>query len=192
VAALRRALEIAEAAEATTLIPQILSVLAYESFYRGAVEEGFRLLARGASESGASRDPWAVLWLAGTESDALLKTGKLEDATDAALRGLDALRRLGFEQNASTMIVLCNATDGLLCRGRTAQAAALIDPRSSGPVNRDTWAFHEARAQIDLLRGDVKAATQRLHQVRPQPEYRLHPWARRRSRGRRAVGATAR
>ncbi len=60
-AALDRALEMAEAAAATTLIARILCVLAYRSFFRGEVADGFRLLARARSEPEASRDASAVL-----------------------------------------------------------------------------------------------------------------------------------
>jgi tetratricopeptide (TPR) repeat protein len=45
--ALNRALQIAEAADATTLIPRILSAIAYDAFTRGRIEDGFAILARG-------------------------------------------------------------------------------------------------------------------------------------------------
>jgi DNA-binding CsgD family transcriptional regulator len=168
-AALHRAREVAEAAGANALVPQIISLLAYESFYRGAVEDGFRLLEQGWSEPEASRDPWAVLWLAGIETHALLKVGKLEEATEVGLRSNDALRRRGFEESVSARIPLCNAAEGLLSRGRTAEAAALIDPETAGPVDRDHWLLHMYRGEIDLLRGAVGAAAERLHQVQTDP-----------------------
>ena len=45
--ALNRALEIAEAAGATALIPRILAALATQTFVSGQVEEGFAILRRG-------------------------------------------------------------------------------------------------------------------------------------------------
>jgi DNA-binding CsgD family transcriptional regulator len=164
-AALDRALEVAGAAGAATLIPQILGLLAHQSFIRGEVEDGFRLLAKARDEPAASRDTQTVLWLALVESDVLLKFGKLEAATEVGLRGVDAARQGGLESSFGGVLLLCNAVEGLLGRGRTAEAAALIDPRTSRPVDRDTWPLHEARAQIDLLRGEVDAAAQRLHQA---------------------------
>jgi DNA-binding CsgD family transcriptional regulator len=164
-AALRSGLEVAEAADAATLIPQILCLLAYESFLRGEVEDGFRLLAQARSEPKASRDALAVLRLAIAESDALLKVGKLEEATQVGLRGFDDARKLGFGSNALATISLGNAVLGLLGRGRTAEAAALIDPLITGPVDPDNWLLHWDRAGIDLLRGEVDAAAQCLAQI---------------------------
>jgi DNA-binding CsgD family transcriptional regulator len=165
-AAHHRALEIAQAAAATTLIPQILCGRAYQSFLRGDVEGGFRQLAQARSVPEASLDPWAVGWLAVIESDALLKVGKLEAATRVGLRGDDAVRQLGFGGNLHATVVLANAVEGLLGRGRAADAAALIDPHTSGPVGPDTVLLHECRAEIDLLRGEVDAAAERLHQTK--------------------------
>jgi hypothetical protein len=72
-AAFSRALEVAEAAGATTLVAQIMCGLAQRSFYCGEVEEGFRLLAQAWRVPDASADAQAVLWLTAIESDALLK-----------------------------------------------------------------------------------------------------------------------
>ena len=104
-----------------------------------------------------------------TESDGLLKMGKLEAATRVGLRGVEAARRSGVGGSAAATIALGNAVDGLLGRGRTAEAAALIDPLTSGPIDRDHWPLHEARAEIDLLRGEVDAAAQRLQQIKIGP-----------------------
>src|SRR5262249_2325607 len=49
----------------------------------------------------------------------------------------------------------------LLSRGRTAEAAALIDPVTTGPPGRDRWPAHECRVRIDLRRGDLAAAAER-------------------------------
>jgi tetratricopeptide (TPR) repeat protein len=61
-AAVDRALEIAEAAGAATLRPQILSQLADYAFDRGEIEDGFRLLAQAQSDPKAFQDAWSVLW----------------------------------------------------------------------------------------------------------------------------------
>jgi hypothetical protein len=55
---------------------------------------------------------------------------------------------------------------GLLGRGRIAEAATLIDPLTNGPVERDHWALHEERAEIDMLRGEPDAAAQRVRQIK--------------------------
>jgi DNA-binding CsgD family transcriptional regulator len=163
--ALYRALEVADAAGAATLIPWIGSAIAYQSFLRGEVEDGFRLLAQARSTPEASGDADTILWLAGTETDALLTLGRLEAATHEALRGFDGARRGGRGSDFEASHLLGNAVDGLHGRGRTADAAALIDPQITGGVDRDHWPLHAARADIDLLRGGIEAAAQRLHLI---------------------------
>jgi AAA ATPase domain len=149
-AALHRALEVAEAAGAETVIPWILSAIANQSFLRGEVEDGFRLLAQARSMPEASRDADTILWIAFTETDALLTLGKLEAATQEALRGVDGARRGGMGSNFAANGLLGNAVEGLLGRGRTPEAAALIDPQITGPVDRNSWPLHACRADIDL------------------------------------------
>ena len=71
--ALDRALEVAEDAGATALVPRILAGLADDAFTRGQVEEGFAFLQRGWVLAQASEDGPALVWLAVIESDALLR-----------------------------------------------------------------------------------------------------------------------
>jgi DNA-binding CsgD family transcriptional regulator len=106
------------------------------------------------------------LWLAVRESDALLKLAKFQSAADVALRGLGAARRAGLEAWFGANFLAYNASEALLALGSTAQAAALVDPLTTGLPDRDHWVLHEARAEIDLLRGDVNAAAGRHQRVR--------------------------
>ena len=66
--ALNRAPEIAEAADATALIPRILSALGANAFIRGQVEKGFAILDRGRAMARAGTDGEAVMWLAADEA----------------------------------------------------------------------------------------------------------------------------
>jgi DNA-binding CsgD family transcriptional regulator len=159
---------VAEAAGAATVITRILNLLAWQSFVRGEVEDGFRLLARARDEAEASEDAQTVLYLAMAESDDLLKMGKLKAATRVGLRGFDDARRGGVAGSNAAILSLGNAVEGLLGRGRTAEAAALIDPLTGGPVERDHWPLHGARVEIDMLRGEPDAAAQRLQQIKTQ------------------------
>jgi DNA-binding CsgD family transcriptional regulator/tetratricopeptide (TPR) repeat protein len=165
-AALNRALEVAEAAGAATLTPQILGLLAVESFFRGEVEDGFGLLARARSLPEASRDAWAVLTLAIIENLALFSLGRLEEATRVGLRGVEDAHRLGVGSSFYASVHLGNTAELFYVRGRTAEAAALIDPHTMGPIDRHNVLLHAHRAQIDLLRGEVNAAVERLAQTK--------------------------
>ncbi len=163
---LQRALEIAEATGATTLIPRILASLARDdAFRRGQVEEGFAFLERAWALAQAAEDGVALVWLAVEESDALLKLARFQNAADVALSGLGPARQAGLQASWPVAVLAANASEALLARGRTAEAAALIDPLIAGPSDRDHWPVHEARAEIDLLRGDTTAAAARRQQI---------------------------
>jgi DNA-binding CsgD family transcriptional regulator len=146
-----------------------LCMLADEAFPRGEVEDGFRLIARARSMLEGSSDAWALLWVSGLESDSLLQVGQLEQAIQAGLRGFDDARSLGYESTSGALISLDNAIEGLLARGSTSEAAALIDPLISGPVDVGNFPAHATRARVDLARGDLEAAARRLAQINVGP-----------------------
>jgi DNA-binding CsgD family transcriptional regulator len=164
-AALDRALEIAEAAGATALTSRVLAWLTVDAFFDGQTGEGFAILDRGRALAEAAGDGEALLRLAVHECDALLRVGKFERATEVARRGLQAARESGREANFDAAILANNAAEALLARGRTGEAGALIDPLTTGPPDRDHWAAHECRAEIDMLRGNLEAATRRRQQI---------------------------
>jgi DNA-binding CsgD family transcriptional regulator len=170
-AQLHQALEIAEAAGATALIPSILCVLAGDAFLRGQVEEGLATLQRGWVLARASEDGPALVWLAVSESDALLKLAQFRNAADIALRGLGPARQAGLEAWFGVTVLAANASEALLALGRTAEAATLIVPLTAGPPDRDHWLVHEARAEIDLLRGDADAAAARRQLIDAFPAH---------------------
>jgi DNA-binding CsgD family transcriptional regulator len=163
--ALTRALQIAEAAGATGVIPRILAFLAEDALLRGQIQEGFATLHRGRAVAEATGDSEALMWLAQYESDAFLILGNPASGEEAALRGLHAARRAGLASWFHATTLVCNAADAMLCRGGTADAAALIDPLTTGPPGRDDWFVHVYRSEIDLLRGDIEAAAARQQQV---------------------------
>jgi DNA-binding CsgD family transcriptional regulator/tetratricopeptide (TPR) repeat protein len=165
--ALNRALEIAEAADAEALIPQILASLAEEAFRRGQVAEGFAFLDRGWTLARAGDDGLALAWLAINESEALLKLARFPDAADVALRGLAGARQAGLQGSWAFSVLAADAAEALLAGGRTLEAAALIDPLTTGSPDRDHWPVYEACAELDLLRGDAGTARRRLADAAP-------------------------
>ena len=170
--ALNRALAIAETASATGMIPRILAILAVDAFRRGQVEDGFAFLARGWTLARATGDGLSLVWLAVNESDALLKLARFQDAADVALSGLGPARQVGLGASWAVTVLAANASEALLARGRTAEAAALIDPLTTGPPGSDHWPVHEARAEIDLLRGNIDAAAVRRQLIDAIPTHR--------------------
>jgi DNA-binding CsgD family transcriptional regulator len=170
-AALNQALRIAEAAGATAMIPRILASLAANAFVRGHVEEGFAFLNQGWALARAADNRIALVRLAWKESDALLKLARFQDAANVALSGLEPAREAGLQASFEATILPFNAAEALLAAGRTAEAAALIDPLTAGPPERDDWITHEARAEIDLLRGDIDAAAARRRLIDAIPAH---------------------
>ena len=165
-AALNRALETAEASGAATLTSRILGVLAGDAVMRGELAEGFAFLDRARALAEASGDGEAILRLAIEESVALgVYAGKQQAGVEAALAGLQAARQMGRQASADASWLANNVATGMVWLGRTAEAAALIDPLTTGPPDRDHWILHECRAYVDMLRGDMEAAGRRLQQV---------------------------
>src|SRR5215470_2981328 len=105
------------------------------------------------------------MWLAVSESDAYLKIGSFARAGNVALRGLHAARKAGLDSWFHAMSLAEAAAEAMLAGGRTADAAALIDPLTAGPPGRGDLFLHVVRSEIDLRRGDVEAATARQRQV---------------------------
>jgi DNA-binding CsgD family transcriptional regulator/tetratricopeptide (TPR) repeat protein len=163
--ALKRGQEIAEAAGATALIPRLLACLAVDAFLRGQITEGFAFLERGWTLARAADDVVELVRLPLAESDALLKLARFESAAETASRGIASVRQVGLDASTGASLLAFNATEALLALGRTAEAAALIDPLTTGPPDRDYWPLHEARAEIDLLRGEIAAAEKRRQQI---------------------------
>ena len=169
--ALKRALEIAEAVGAAALMPRILANLAVDAFRHGQPPEGFAYLERGWALARAADDGAALARLAVIESDALLKLARFGSAAEVALRALEAARQAGLQASHRVAIVAVNAAQALLATGRTDAAGALIDPLTAGPPDRDHWVVHGARAEIDLLRGDIAAATARRRLIEAIPAH---------------------
>ena len=167
--ALDRALEIAEAAGAKALISRTLSVIAFTAFVRGQVAEGFAALERGWAIARAAQDGPGLVWLAGNESGALLRLAQFQRAAEVASRGLDDARQAGLQSWDLASRLTAHAAEALLALGRTAAAAALIDPLTTMPPDHDHWLAHVIRAEIDLLRGDTGAAARRWQQMETLP-----------------------
>jgi len=161
-AALSRAEKIAEEGYPAQ-IPIILAVRASDAFLRGQGDEGFALLRRARALAQASGDSPVLVFLDRHESGELVNLGRFRGAADVAIEGLKAAKDAGLERYFVAMSVAYNACAALVALGRTFEAAAVIDPLSSG-MDPDTAVLHEARAEIDLLRGDIAAAEERLRQ----------------------------
>ena len=164
-AATTRALQLAEAVGATALIPRALSFLADDAFLGGRIQEAFALVSRGRAVAESSGNAEGSVVLAMNESDNLLELAQFERAAEVALGGLEVARQAGLGTALGGTWLAANAAEALLARGRVAEAAALIDPLTASDPDRAHWPVHVLRVQLDLLRGDIEAATRRQQQV---------------------------
>jgi DNA-binding CsgD family transcriptional regulator/tetratricopeptide (TPR) repeat protein len=164
-AAFERVAEIAEAAGAVELVPRSLVALAEHAQMRGDTEEGRALLGRAQELAEACGDGESLLRVAGEEGLLHQAFGRMEAKFDAEMAGLRAARRLGLQDSLPAVILACNACNGLLNSGRTAEAGALIDSLTSGPPDHQHLYLHLNRVELDTMRGDLDAAGRRLRQV---------------------------
>jgi DNA-binding CsgD family transcriptional regulator len=118
-------------------------------------------LKRGWDLAEPSDDGVGLAWLGVVESGALLKLAKFGGAAAVASRCIRAARRAGVEAWFHVAVLTANGSAALLAAGRTAEAAAIIDPLTLGAPERDHYPVHLLRAEIDLLRGDLNAAGER-------------------------------
>ncbi|MFC5265447.1 helix-turn-helix transcriptional regulator [Kribbella qitaiheensis] len=165
---LLRAMEVAEAA-GSPVLPRLFAMMAHDHFVQAQLKQGFALLERAWRLVDTNTDPESVQWLALVESDVLLKTQNLEEASRVALRHLDALRRGGRAASFGGVALASNAAEALLGLGRIVDAAAVLDPQTPGPAMRDRWLLDLERARLDLLRGETEAAKQRMQQIQALP-----------------------
>jgi DNA-binding CsgD family transcriptional regulator len=163
--ALVRAGEVAEAAGATAVMPLVLAKLAGGAIGRGQVQEGIAMRRRAWAAAEATGDSAALVEMAINDSWFLAAMGNLAEAEEVALRGLDTARRGGLGSWFRTKVLETYAPEVMWYRGRTAEAAALIDPLTTGPPRADDWYVHLIRALLDMLRGDHAAAAARQRQV---------------------------
>jgi hypothetical protein len=89
------------------------------------------------------------LQLAVVDSYALLTLAQFENATDVALQGLGITRQTGLEGWFHSTILAASVAEALLARGRTADAAAVIDPVSGNDAkSRSRSAYSRGWAPV--------------------------------------------
>ena len=164
-AALDHARVVAEAAHAEQMVSQILCSLAYDKYIEGQIELGSAALDRARALASATEDGAALVEVAVTESNVLLKRCRFAAAADVALQGFDTAHQTGRQGSYTARLAVSNAAEAMLGLGRTADAAALIDPLTTSPPDRDHYVEHAYRIELDMLRGDFERADELRDQL---------------------------
>ena len=101
-------------------------------------------------------------------SEVLLKTSRLEEAAEVAVRGWELLRRLGLADHRLACVLLGCAVEALFGLGRWDQAAQISEPLAYQPVSFANTILQARLAELEAARGEPEAALARLDQVREQ------------------------
>ena len=161
-AALNRALEIAEAAGATAADPPHPVQDRAGAFLRRAGRGRVRRPGAGVGTR-PGRPGWPGDWCGWPATKAMRCSSSGSSSAPPRWRRADltTARQAGLQAWKVASYLAANASEALLALGRTAEAAALIDPLTTLPPDRANWNVQAARAEIDLLRGDTGAAAER-------------------------------
>jgi hypothetical protein len=140
--------------------------LAMHDLLIGDPGRGLTRLATARELTADSTDMRTIVWVATQHTDALLRTGDLEEVHPVGIRALDSVRALGGASFRGTAVLASNIVEALLGLGDTERAGHLIDPITDSEPNVGDWPVHEMRVRVDVARGYLEAAQHRLDLVR--------------------------
>jgi DNA-binding CsgD family transcriptional regulator len=123
---------------------------------------GRDLLAQAAALARDGSDGITIVYVAAVLTDALVRAGELAEAIRVGERALTEVRALGGGEHFDKAILSANISEALIGLGRVVDATHFIDPLTQDAPTRDDWPVHEARAELDALRGRGKEALDRL------------------------------
>jgi DNA-binding CsgD family transcriptional regulator len=140
---------------------RVLRELARTDFDEGDIDAGLRLLDQARSLAERNDDLYAAAGVVVSRAWAMMHLGRLDDAAAVARGGLEAARRAGLEQNAGTKGLLLILFDAVAELGRPADAESIIRAATETIPTPGNCFDHMARADLDMLAGDLVAATTR-------------------------------
>jgi DNA-binding NarL/FixJ family response regulator len=138
-----------------------LCLLAWLLFDDGDVDAGMHIVGRVAAMLERHGRHSAAHWIAQERTEALLVLGRLEDAAASARSALEATRHEGLELAAVTQLLRCDLFEALTELGRHPEAEAMIRGATDGAPTSGASYDHMTRATLDMLAGDIGAATVR-------------------------------
>lgn len=174
-AAARRAAELSERVGKPALRRVSLMSVAWHEAVTGSLDAAVADAAAAAAIE-APGDPLLEISIGMRHTDILLRCGAGADDVEAAgRRGLDAAESCDIE-NGESVTLRANVAEAMRRAGRVREAARLVDSWTSGPLSPHRWALHLERAELDVLRGRLREAQERLAAVEALDQPSL--WAR--------------
>ena len=168
---LERALEIAERTGATHEAAQALCFLSgFSMLNDGDLVKGRAMLDRARQLAQARTDGdmgiRTELFVAESESDALLTMGLVTEAANVAVQAVDRARRHGVERGVARAVVLSHAVEASVELGLINSAAELTDEVSDQAPQQENWPVQLVRAQVEMCQDTAERALARVHAVR--------------------------
>jgi DNA-binding NarL/FixJ family response regulator len=158
---LDRALQASRSVGATADEVEALCDLPYYAFDAGDIETGMSCLDQAAAICGRDGNQLGAIEVTAVRSEALLALGRLPESIAEAWAGLEAARRVGLEQHAYAQLLRSNVFEALAELGRPADGEDLIRRATESTPTSGASFDHMTRAIVDMLAGDLVAATDR-------------------------------
>ena len=128
----------------------------------GAADDGLAELEAARRLAARTADELLLLPVVVDHSDALMSTGRMEQAATVALDGLDHARRLGLAHYYQP-ILACNATQALIALGRWDEAERVSrEALAMAPPDPTSAGLLIVRAALEIGRGELDRAQARL------------------------------
>ena len=168
---LERATNIAEQVGAVDVLIEIEGDRSTQLLLAGEVEEGLRGLTAALTRAQQAGTEYVANITAVNLSDAYVWLLRLPEGIDVGRRAIERALANGYRDSMEFSTLVVNTFDGLLLSGDTDAAEQLLVPYLLADVTSNGWPLHIARAELDLLGGDLDGALARFERLQDMDDY---------------------
>ena len=168
---LERATVIAEQVGAVDVLIEIEGDRSTQRLLGGEVEEGLRGLTAASTRAQQAGTEHVANETAVNLSDAYIWLLRLPEGIDVGRRAIERALAHGYRDSMEFSTLVVNTIDGLLLSGDPDAAEQLLAPYLLAEVTSNGWPLHIARAELDLLGGDLDGALARIEQLQDMDDY---------------------
>jgi DNA-binding CsgD family transcriptional regulator len=168
-----RAVAVAERAGQRTAHLEILRLQAWHQMAAGAGELAVERMGELTRRLSDRDEPRLHVVLAMAHTDMLARMGRLTEVEAAGAAALQTAMAHGIDRSYAAAILRGNVCDALTELGAIDTVAEWIDPVSGGEPDPSTRPVYEARADLEMRRGNLDDAHQRWVDLRRLPPHWL-------------------
>jgi DNA-binding CsgD family transcriptional regulator len=170
---------VAERAGLPSAMVEIGGLRAWNQMTAGAGDVALQQIAALRERLTAQDEPGLHIRMATCHSDILLELGRLAEVETVAAPVLQLATEHGIDGSFSAAMLRANTFDALTELGKIDEAGSLIDPVTQGHVSTINRLDYEARATLEMLRGNLDEGKQRWLGLRglPRPSLTLRVWS---------------